>query len=288
MIREESQLALNGAEPVRKKMLPYGRQSVNDTDISAVIEVLNSDFLTTGSKIGEFESAVCKFTGAKNAVAVNSGTAALHAAMFALKIENGDEVIIPPITFAATANCVLYQGGTPIFADVDAGTLLIDPAKVDALITPRTKAVIAVDYAGQPCDYEQLRAICDKHGLALVADACHSIGATYQERNVGTLADLTCLSFHPVKHITTGEGGMTLTDNVKLADRMRRFRNHNISADSRQREEAGSWYYEIVDLGYNYRITDFQCALGMSQLSKLKDWVILLFLHLIILMVLHY
>ena len=177
------------------------------------------------------------------------------------------------MTFAASANCVVFQGGVPVFVDVSPDTLLLDPVQIEAKITSRTKAIIAVDYAGQPCDYDALRAITDRHGLILVADACHSLGGTYKGRPVGSLADLSVFSFHPVKHITTGEGGMITTDDPQLARRMRIFRNHGITSDHRQREQQGSWFYEMVDLGYNYRITDIQCALGLSQLRKLPVWV---------------
>jgi len=223
--------------------------------------------------VTEFENAVADFVGAKYAVAVSSGTAALHAAMFALEIGPGDEVIVPPMTFAATANCVVFQGGTPVFADIDKGTLLIDPASVESCLSPKTKAIIAVDYAGQPCNYDTLVDIAKRHNLALVADACHSIGGRYNGRSVGALADLNAFSFHPVKHITTGEGGMVATNEPTLAERMRIFRNHGITTDHRQRDVEGSWFYEMVDLGYNYRITDFQCALGISQLKRLPKWI---------------
>lgn len=255
-------------------MIPYGRQIIGDDDIAAVVEVLKSDWLTTGPKVEEFEQAICAFTGAKHAVAVSSGTAGLHAAMFAAGIGPGDEVVVTPMTFAASSNCIIYQGGAPSFADVDPATLLIDPAKVRKKITKRTKAVIAVDYAGQPCDYGALRKIADEHGLLLVSDACHSIGGSRQGRNVGTLADMTVFSFHPVKHITTGEGGMIVTDRADLAAKMRVFRNHGITTDHRQRQQQGAWSYEMVELGYNYRITDFQCALGISQLKKLPGWIV--------------
>lgn len=255
------------------KFIPYGHQCIDDDDIQAVTGVLQSDWLTTGPAVDAFEKAVAEFVGAKYAVAVSSGTAALHTAMYAIGIEADDEVIVPPMTFAATANAVVFRGATPVFCDVDADTLLIDHSLVGAKIGPRTKAIIAVDYTGQPCDYDALREIADKNNLALVADACHSIGATYKGRQVGTLADLTVFSFHPVKHITTGEGGMVVTDNTTYFERMKMFRNHCINADHRQRAEKGSWFYEIADLGYNYRITDFQCALGMSQLKKLPAWI---------------
>ena len=254
-------------------MIPYGRQTIEEDDIRAVIEVLRSEWLTTGPKIAEFEEVFTDFVGAKHAVAVNSGTAALHAAMFALGIGPGDEVIVPPMTFAATANCVVYQGGRPVFADVNPDTLLLEPQEVEARITPRTKAVITVDYAGQPCDYDALKEITNRHSLSLVADACHSLGARYKDRQIGSLALLNAFSFHPVKHITTGEGGMITTDDLILAERMRLFRNHGITTDHRQRDAQASWFYEMVDLGYNYRITDFQCALGISQLIKLPKWI---------------
>lgn len=268
-----SLLAIEGGTPVRQRMLPYGHQWLDEADFAAVMEVLRSDWLTTGPKVEEFEHAFANTVGAKEAVAVTSGTAALHAAMYALGIGPGNEVIVPAMTFAATANCVVYQGGTPVFADVDSETLLLDPAQVEVKVTPRTRAVVAVDYAGQACDYDVLRDIARKHKLALVADACHALGGNYKGRPVGSLADLNTFSFHPVKHITTGEGGMVTTDNPELARRMRIFRNHGITTDSRQREEKGSWFYEMVELGYNYRMTDFQCALGLSQLSKLPAWI---------------
>jgi perosamine synthetase len=268
-----NKLAIDGGMPVRETRLPYGRQWLDGDDIAAVVDVLRSDWLTTGPKVNEFEDAFADFVDAQEAVAVSNGTAALHAAMYAADIGSGDEVIVPPMTFAASANCVVYQGGTPVFADVDPNTLLIDPAQVEANITPRTKAIVAVDYTGQPCDYDALRTIADRHDLTLVADACHAVGGSYKGRPVGSLADLSTFSFHPVKHITTGEGGMITTDDPELARRMRVFRNHGITTDHRQREKEGSWFYEMVDLGYNYRLTDVQCVLGLSQLRKLPGWV---------------
>lgn len=258
---------------MRQKMLPYGRQWLDEEDIAAVVEVLRSDWLTTGPKVEEFEQAFAESVGAREAVAVCSGTAALHAAMYALGVGPGDEVIVAAMTFAASANCVVFQGGIPVFADVDPDTLLLDPAQVEAKITPRTKAIIAVDYAGQPCDYDALRAVADRHGLALVDDACHAVGGSYKGRPVGTLADLNTFSFHPVKHLTTGEGGIVTTDDSLMAHQMRVFRNHGITTDHRQRDQLGSWFYEMVGLGYNYRLNDIQCALGLSQLPKLAGWV---------------
>lgn len=253
--------------------IPYGHQVIDETDITAVSEILRSDWLTTGPEIERFEADICTLTTAKYGIAVSSGTAALHAAMSALEIRPGDEVIVPSITFAATANCVCYQGGTPIFVDILPDTLLIDPKAVEAAITPRTKAIIAVDYAGQACNWDALRQISNAYGLALVADACHSLGGQYKNRPVGSLADISVLSFHPVKPITTGEGGMALTDNSLLADKMRIFRNHGITTTISQREKSGDWYYEMTSLGYNYRLTDIQCSLGRTQLSKLKKWI---------------
>jgi perosamine synthetase len=271
---KEPQLAIDGGKPLRQRSLPYGHQSVDESDIKALIDVLRSDWLTTGPTVEAFEDGVAAFVGSKNAVAVSNGTAALHAAIYALGIGVGDEVIVPSMTFAASANAVVFQGGSPVFVDVEPDTLLIDPAQVEAKITPHTKAIVTVDYAGQPCEYDSLRAIADHHGLALMADACHALGATYKGRRVGTLADLSTFSFHPVKPITTGEGGLITTDDETRAQRMRVFRNHGITTDHRQRAEKGLWFYEMVDLGYNYRLSDLQCALGLSQLRKLSDWTV--------------
>jgi perosamine synthetase len=255
-------------------MIPYSRQQIDEDDVAAVVRALKSDWLTTGPAVAAFEEAFALHTGAAHAVAVNSGTAALHACLDAIGVGPGDEVIVPAITFAATANAAVFLGAKPIFADVDPLYALIDPASVARLITPRTKAVVAVDYAGQPCDYDALRGLCSPYGLRLVADACHALGgADEYGRKVGTLADLNSFSLHAVKPITTGEGGVVTTDDPKLAARMRQFRNHGISTDARQREMAGAWHYEMEFLGYNYRITDIQCALGTSQLAKLGGWV---------------
>ena len=254
-------------------MIPYGKQTISEEDIQSVVETLKSDFITTGPKINEFEEAVAKFADAKFAIAVSNGTAALHCAMYAIDIQPGDEVIVTPMTFVASSNCILYQGGTPVFADVLPDSLLIDPADVAKKITDKTKAIIVVDYAGQPCDYDALRDICNKHSLFLISDACHAIGSSYKGRPTGSIADITCFSFHPVKHITTGEGGMCVTNSAEFAEKIRMFRGHGITTDFRQREEKGGHFYEMVDLGFNYRITDFQCALGISQLKKLPEWI---------------
>ena len=258
---------------MKNKILPYGRQTIAQQDIQAVVDVLQSDWLTTGPIVGRFEQAVAQFVDTKYAVAVSNGTAALHSIMHALDIGPGDEVIVPTMTFAATANAVVFCNGIPRFADVDPETLLIDPDSVSRLITPRTKALVGVDYAGQPCNYQILRQICLDHGLALVADACHSLGAGDGVVKCGKLADLSAFSFHPVKPITSGEGGMVVTDDANLANSLRRFRNHGIDTDVRQRQAARGWYYEMVDLGFNYRLTDIQCALGLSQLQRLSEWI---------------
>jgi len=254
-------------------MIPYGRQSIDESDIKAVIDALQSDWLTTGPRVNDFEDAMAAFTGTSHGVAVNSGTAALHCAMQAIGIGSGDEVIVPAMTFVATANCVCYQGGTPIIADVCSDSLLIDPEDVKRRITPRTKAIIAVDYAGQPADWDALRVIADEHDLVLVADGCHALGATDKGRSVGTLADMTTFSFHPVKHITTCEGGMIVTSNSEWTESMRRFRNHGMTTDGRQREEGRGWQYDVPGPGYNYRLSDIQCALGSSQLKRLPEWL---------------
>jgi len=254
-------------------VISYAKQSIDENDVSAVLAVLCSDWLTTGPKVGEFERSFAGYVGTKHAVAVSSGTAALHAAMFAIGIGPGDEVIVPPMTFVATANCVLFEGGIPVFADVEQDTLLLDPDQVVAKITPNTKAIIGVDYGGQPCDWNTLREISDHYGLYLVDDACHALGAIYKGSKIGTLADLTVFSFHPAKHITTGEGGMVTTDNDELVSKIRMFRNHGITVDHKERKAKASWFYSINSLGYNYRITDLQCALGLSQMQKLPDWL---------------
>ncbi len=254
-----------------RSFLPYGRQEIGDADIKAVVEALCSDWLTTGPRVAAFERAFADFCGADHGVAVNSGTAALHAAMRAIGAGRGDEVIVPAMTFAASANAAVYEGARPVFADVEAGTLLIDPASVAALIGPRTKAIVAVDYAGQPADYEALRAVAGD--IAIIADACHAPGATYRGRTTGTLADISCFSFHPVKHLTTCEGGMCVTDDAGFAAHMRRFRNHGIDSDHAARERAGTFAYDMVELGYNYRLSDVQCALGLAQLPRLPGWL---------------
>jgi perosamine synthetase len=254
--------------------IPYGRQSINEQDIEAVVNVLKSDYLTTGPKIAEFERKVADYTGAKYAVAIANGTAALHAACYAAGIGEGDEVITTPITFAASSNCVLYCGGTPVFADINPETYNISSVDIERKITSKTKAIIAVHFTGQPCEMDQIYEIADKHNLIVIEDGAHALGAVYKGKRVGTLSDMTTFSFHPVKHITTGEGGMILTDNPKLYERLKLFRTHGITREENLlTKNDGPWYYEQRDLGFNYRITDIQCALGTSQMDRLPGFL---------------
>ena len=261
-------LALHGGTPVRATLLPYARQTIEDDDVQAVVAALRSDWLTTGPTVEGFERAAASAVEARHAVAVSSGTAALHAAVFAAGIGPGDEVITSPLTFVASANAVLYLGGTPVFADIRPDTLNVDPAEVAAHVTPKTRAILPVDFAGQPCDLDGLGDISRARGLAMIEDAAHAFGASYKGRPVGAIADLTTFSFHPAKLITTGEGGMVTTNRDDLAARLRRFRNHGLETDFRERTARGAPYSPMVDLGYNYRLTDLHCALGLSQLAK--------------------
>lgn len=253
--------------------IPYGRQIIDDADIQAVVDTLRSGWLTTGPQVGAFESEFADYVGSAHAVAVANGTAALHVAMLAAGVGPGDEVVVPAITFVASANAARYVGADVRFADIDPATLLIDVDSVRELLTERTKAIVSVDYAGMPCDYDGLRELASRHGLVLIEDACHAPGATYGDSSVGSIADLTAFSFHPVKHLTTGEGGMVTTEDEEIAARLRTFRNHGISSDFRKREEAGTWEFDQVELGFNYRIADINCALGRSQLTKQPEWV---------------
>ena len=255
-------------------MIPYGKQTIEQDDIQAVVDVLKSDFLTTGPKIAEFEQTVADYVGAKYAVAISNGTSALHAACFAAGIEPGDEVITTPLTFAASANCVLYCGGTPVFADVDPKTYNIDPEDIQRKITDRTKAIIAVHLAGQPCDMDAIHSIAREHGLIVIEDGAHALGSVYKGKKVGSMSDMTTFSFHPVKPITTGEGGMIVTDNEDFYKKMILFRSHGITRDdSMMTRNDGPWFYQQFNLGYNYRITDIQCALGCSQMKKLDRFL---------------
>lgn len=279
--------------------IPYGRQSIDDADIEAVVKVLKSDYLTTGPAVAAFEKKVADYVGAKYAVAVSNGTAALHVACLAAGIGEGDEVITTPITFAASANCVLYCGGTPVFADIDPDTYNISPEELESKITPQTKAIIPVHYTGQPCDMDAILEIARKHDLLVIEDGAHALGASYKGKKIGSIADMTCFSFHPVKPVTTGEGGMIVTDNEELYRKLVLYRSHGITRDKdmmQQYEEQlhqssdpalqeaadmlrgdvidpGGWYYQQLELGYNYRITDISCALGASQMDKLDRFL---------------
>lgn len=279
--------------------IPYGRQSIDDADIEAVVKVLKSDYLTTGPAVAAFEKKVADYVGAKYAVAVSNGTAALHVACLAAGIGEGDEVITTPITFAASANCVLYCGGTPVFADIDPDTYNISPEELESKITPQTKAIIPVHYTGQPCDMDAILKIARKHDLLVIEDGAHALGASYKGKKIGSIADMTCFSFHPVKPVTTGEGGMIVTDNEELYRKLVLYRSHGITRDKdmmQQYEEQlhqssdpalqeaadmlrgdvidpGGWYYQQLELGYNYRITDISCALGASQMDKLDRFL---------------
>lgn len=264
------ELAINEGKPVRDKLLPYGHQWINEEDIKAVIEVLRSDWITQGPKVVEFEKEFAKYVEARYAVAVNSGTAALHAACFAANIEKGDEVITSPITFVASANCVIYQGGIPVFADIKEDTLNIDPDEIKKKINKKTKAIIPVDFTGLPVDLKAMLKIAKDNNLVIIEDASHTLGATYKDRKIGSISDMTIFSFHPVKHITTGEGGMITTNNKEYYERLKLFRTHGITKEKdRLLNYEGPWYYEMQELGYNYRLTDFQCALGLSQSKKI-------------------
>lgn len=257
----------------RSTMLPYGKQTIDEDDRKAVEGILRGDWLTTGPAVAAFETVLCQATGAQHAVAMNSGTAALHAATAAIDIRPDDEVIVPAISFVASANCVLYRRGRPIFADVCKDTMNIDPADVARKITKKTKAVVAVDFAGHPADHDELREIAAAHNLPIISDAAHSLGATYRGKSVGRLQDITTLSFHPVKIITTGEGGALLTDNDEIAKRARSFRHHGIDLDLHARARRDTFEYDVTSLGFNYRITDISCALGSSQMKKLDGWI---------------
>lgn len=272
------QLAINGGTPVREKKLFYGHQYIDDADVAAVSEVLRSDYLTCGPKITELEKRLCELTGAKYAVVCSNGTAALHIACLSAGVGNGDEVITTPITFAASANCALYCGAKPVFADIDPETYNIDPASVSDHMSDATRAVVAVDFTGQAVELDELIEICRKQSektgkkVYLIEDGAHSIGTTYKGKGVGSIADMTTFSFHPVKTVTGGEGGAVLTNSKELYDRLLLFRAHGITRVPELMEHTpdGPWYYEQVALSTNYRMTDIQAALIISQLDKLK------------------
>lgn len=253
--------------------IPYGRQIVDDDDVAAVVRVLRGDWLTTGPTVGHFEEAFGGYVEAPHGVAVSSGTAALHLAMLAAGVGAGDEVIVPALTFVASANAALYVGAHVVFADIDPQTFNADPDHVESLITERTKAIVTVDYGGLPGDLDRLKSLAHRHGAVLIEDACHAPGARYRDRAVGSIADFTAFSFHPVKHITTGEGGFVTSLTPEHDARLRSLRAHGIASDFRNREAQGTWEYDQVELGFNYRISDISCALGISQVAKQPQWL---------------
>lgn len=268
-------LAINGGEPVRKEKIFYGKQWVSEADVEAVAEVLRGDYVTCGPYVSALERKLEEYTGAKHAVAVANGTAALHCACIAAGVGPGDEVITTPMTFAASANCALYCGAMPVFADINPETYNIDPKSIREHITDKTKAVVAVDFTGQAVELDEIRAICDEHNLVLIEDAAHSIGTEYKGKKVGSIADMTTFSFHPVKTITAGEGGAILTNDDELYKKLVLAHAHGITHDESLMVEApheGPWYYEEISLGYNYRLTDFQSALLMSQMDRLDEF----------------
>ncbi len=273
-MNEKNGLAFYGCTPVRDLYLPYGRQWLDEDDIQAVVNVLRGDYLTTGPTVTLFEEKLAEYVGARYAAAFSSGTAALHGACFAAGISRGDEVITTPLTFAASANCVLYQGGRPVFADIDPKTFNINCDSIEKLTTKKTKVIIPVDFAGQPVNLERIRDTAQKHNLIVIEDAAHALGAAYKGKKIGSISDMTMFSFHPVKHITTGEGGVITTNHNEFYDRLIDFRTHGITRERQKlMENHGPWYYEMQYLGYNYRITDIQAALGISQLKKLDYFI---------------
>ena len=255
--------------------IPYGRQSIDASDIEAVVDVLKSDWITQGPAIEKFESRVADWINVHYAVAFSSGTAALHGAMNVAGVTKGKEAITSPITFLATPNSAIYCGGRPVFVDIDPQTYCIDIEKIPEAITDKTRVIAPVDMAGFPVEIQPILDCAEDHDCIVIEDAAHALGAHRNGRNVGVDADMTMFSFHPVKHITTGEGGVIVTDNEEYADKLREFRNHGITKNPQNMEKNdGPWYYEMRDLGYNYRITDIQCALGLSQILKLESFLI--------------
>ena len=256
----------------RSTFLSYGKQSIDEADIEAVVETLRSPFLTQGPKVVEFEQSVADYVCAKYAVAFSNGTAALHGACYAAGIGAGDEVITTPITFASTSNAILYCGGTPVFADIDSQTYNIDPEEIKKNITSKTKAIIPVDFTGQPVNLDEIMTIAEEHKLIVIEDGAHSFGASYKGRKIGSQAHMTMFSFHPVKPITTAEGGVITTDSEEYYEKLKLFRSHGISKTP-YAVEQGDWYYEMTELGFNYRMTDIQAALGLSQIKKIDKFI---------------
>lgn len=270
----EEKLAINGGKPVRDTYLSYGRQCIDEEDIECVVKTLKGDYLTTGPNVSEFERRIAEYVGAKYAVAVSNGTAALHCACYAAGIKSGDEVLVPAITFAASSNCVLYCGGKPVFVDIKPDTYNMDVTKIEEKITSKTKAIIPVHFAGQPVDMDKIVDIAKKYNLIIIEDGAHALGAEYKNEKVGLKGDMAEFSFHPVKPITTGEGGIVVTNSKEYYEKLLLFRSHGITRNKDMMENnQGPWYYEQIDLGYNYRITDLQCSLGLSQLNKIDKFI---------------
>lgn len=267
-------LAVLGGKPIRDTYLSYGKQSIESEDIEAVVSVLKGEYLTTGPSVKEFEDKVANYVGARYAVAVSNGTAALHMACFAAGLKEGDEVITSPMTFVASANCALYLGAKPVFADIDLATYNIDSKEIGKKVTNKTKAIIPVDFTGQSVNMDAIKEIAHKYNLLIIDDAAHALGSEYKKKKIGNLADLTEFSFHPVKPITTAEGGIVTTNNEELYNKMMMFRTHGITRNiDVLTKNDGPWYYEQQYLGYNYRITDMQCALGIKQMDRIDDFV---------------
>jgi dTDP-4-amino-4,6-dideoxygalactose transaminase len=267
-------VSINKSRAERQSFLPFHSPVIAEEEISAVVEVLKSGWLTTGQKVREFERRFAEFVGCSHAVAVNSGTAALHLALEAIGIQAGDEVIVPTMTFAATAEVVLYLGAKPILVDCEADSLNLDPDRLAAALTPKTKAIIPVHFGGQPCDMERILRFAREHDLRVIEDAAHALPAYYKGQAIGSVGDITCFSFYATKTITTGEGGMTTTENPEWAEKMRMLSLHGISHDAWNRYSAeGSWYYEILSPGYKYNLTDIAASLGIEQLKKCNTFL---------------
>ena len=268
-------LAINGGTPIRDKFLPYGKQVIDENDIKSVVNILNGDYLTTGPAVSEFERKVADYVGSKYAVAVSNGTAALHIACLSAGIKEGDEVITTPMTFAASANCILYCGAKPVFVDIDKETYNIDVNEIEKKITPKTKAIIPVHFTGQSVDLDPILELAKKYNLTVIEDAAHALGTKYKGKFIGSISDMTEFSFHPVKTVTTAEGGIITTNRKDLYEKLILFRTHGITRNTEfmENKNEGPWYYEQIDLGYNYRITDLQCALGITQMDKLDGFI---------------
>lgn len=268
-------LAINGGTPVRNKFLPYGKQVIDENDIRSVVNILNGDYLTTGPAVSEFEKKVANYVGSKYAVAVSNGTAALHIACLSAGIKEGDEVITTPMTFAASANCILYCGAKPVFVDIDKYTYNINVNEIEKKITPKTKAIIPVHFTGQSVDLDPILELAKKYNLTVIEDAAHALGTKYKGKFIGSISDMTEFSFHPVKTVTTAEGGIITTNRKDLYEKLILFRTHGITRNTEfmENKNEGPWYYEQIDLGYNYRITDLQCALGITQMDKLDEFI---------------